>query len=209
MKMFTPIPIVGKGQKKNNHPNQHPGFRQLLLDPKFQKNLEIVRLNTDSILVDLIYAESPRKILEIVMKKEDVPQDAGISGNYGKEICYAVDDDGRYSLVPSLGWEPKNIANNQAWELIDQELINVVKRIKTGKLSPLAYHMIKNQMDIKLMAKYVKLSRFRVRRHLKPSVFRRLENDVLMRYANIFEISVDQLSQVPEENDITSEPISN
>ncbi|MCP4681114.1 MAG: hypothetical protein GY864_02130 [Desulfobacterales bacterium] len=141
------------------------------------------------------------------MKKEDVPQDAGISGNYGKEICYAVDNDGHYSLVPSLGWEPKNIANSQAWELIEQEVKNVIKRIKIGKLSPIAYHMKKNQMDIKLMAKYIQLSRFRVRRHLKPSVFRRLGNDILMRYANIFEISVDQLSQVPEEDEAMSPKI--
>ena len=143
------------------------------------------------------------------MKKEDVPQDAGISGDYGKEICYAVDEDGRYSLVPSLGWEPKNIANTQAWELIEQEVKDVIRQIKMGKLSPLAYHMKINLMDVKLMAKYVQFSRFRVRLHLKPSVFNRLGNDILKRYADILEISIDQLSQVPEEDDVTTAKIEN
>ncbi len=30
-----------------------------------------------------------------------------------QEICYAVDETGRYVLAPSAGWEPKNMANNQ------------------------------------------------------------------------------------------------
>ena len=132
------------------------------------------------------------------MKKKDVPQDLGTIGDNGREICYAVNENGRYEQVPSLGWEPKNIANDQAWEMIDNEISDTLKLIHTGKSSPLAYHMVRNQMDTRLLAKYVRLSRWRVRRHLKPAVFGRLYHSMLERYAGVFDISVKDLLTVPK-----------
>jgi hypothetical protein len=131
------------------------------------------------------------------MLKKNVSQDSGILDRW-HEISYAIDDDGRYVLAPSVGWEPANIANKQAWELISKQLDDVIKRIQAQDLSPLAYYMVKNQMDINLLAKYVRLSRWRVRRHLKPAVFRRLKTSILERYAKIFNVSAGQLFDVPK-----------
>lgn len=132
------------------------------------------------------------------MKKKDVPHDLGTIGDHGREICYAVNENGRYELVPSLGWEPKNIANDQAWEIINNEISDTLKLIHTGKRSPLAYHMVRNQMDAGLLAKYARLSRWRVKRHLKPAVFGRLDHSMLERYAAVFDISVKDLLTVPK-----------
>ncbi len=55
------------------------------------------------------------------MKTSDVPQDKGMIGEYGHEVCYAVDSNGKYTLSQSLGWEPKNIVNTQAWETISED----------------------------------------------------------------------------------------
>ena len=131
------------------------------------------------------------------MLKKNVPQDGGILDRW-HEINYAIDDDGRYVLAPSIGWEPANIANKQAWELISKQLDDVIKRIQAQDLSPLAYYMVKNQMDITLLAKYVRLSRWRVKRHLNPAVFRRLKTSILERYAKTFNVSAEQLFDVPE-----------
>ena len=131
------------------------------------------------------------------MRKKNVPQDSGILDRW-HEIKYAIDDDGRYVLAPSVGWEPANIANKQAWELISKQLDDVIKRIQAQDLSPLAYYMVKNQMDIRLLAKYVRLSRWRVRRHLNPAAFRRLKTSILERYAKTFNVSTEQLFDVPE-----------
>ena len=132
------------------------------------------------------------------MKIEEVPQDRGaISGNF-HEVCYAVDDDGHYVLTASAGWEAKNIANNQTWEVIEQEITKALKGIHDGKLSPLAFHMAKNQMNTGLLAQYAGFSRWRVKRHLKPAVFKRLNPAVLERYSDVFEITVKQLQQFPE-----------
>lgn len=131
-----------------------------------------------------------------------MPQDKGMIDNEKlREICYAVDADGRYVLAQSAGWEPKNIANDQAWDLIRENVSNTLAQIKAGRLSPLAYHMVKNQMNIGLLANYARFSRFRVWYHLKPAGFRKLTPDMLKRYAEVFNLDVDTLQQVPEESE--------
>ena len=139
------------------------------------------------------------------MRKKNVPQDSGILDRW-HEIKYAIDDDGRYVLAPSVGWEPANIANKQAWEFISKQLNDVIKRIQAQDLSPLADYMVKNQMDVRLLAKYVRLPRWRVRRHLNPSAFRRLKTSILERYAKTFNVSTEQLFDVPESSILDNGP---
>jgi hypothetical protein len=129
------------------------------------------------------------------MKVDDVPQDRGMINDGRREVCYAVDGEGRYVLAESAGWEPKNVANDQAWDIIRQQVREAVAKIEAGQLSPLAYHMARNQMNLGLLAKYVGFNRFRVRRHLKPDVFRRLKPAIIKRYADVFGIDVGQLSE--------------
>ncbi len=132
------------------------------------------------------------------MEISEVPQDQGMIDNPDlKEICYALDENGCYVLAPSAGWEPKNVANDQAWALIGKQVANVVSRIRAGKLSPLAYHMAKHQMSAGLLAKYVGINRFRVWRHLKPSGFQRLTPEMRRRYADLFDLPVDALDVFP------------
>ena len=131
------------------------------------------------------------------MKIDEVPQNKGMITDDIREICYAVDENGRYILAQSAGWEPKNIANDQAWTLIEEEVSQTVKKIKAGKLSPLAFHMAKNQMNVSLLSKYVGFNRLRVRRHLKASIFRRLKPSILKKYAGVFEIEVEELLRTP------------
>ena len=130
------------------------------------------------------------------MMLKDVPQDYGMAGEQ-REVCYAVDENGRYVLAPSLGWEPKTVTNHQAWDLICREVDRTLKKIRDGRLSPLAYHMASHQMNVRLLAQYVGISAWRVRRHLKPSVFRKLKAGVRERYAEVFDISVEALDRLP------------
>ena len=133
------------------------------------------------------------------MKLNEVPQDRGIiDDDKIHEVCYAVDDQGTYTTAQSSGWDPKNVANDQAWEIIEENVNQVISKIKAGKRSPLAYHMAFNQMNIGLLADYVELSRLFVWWHLKPAGFRRLNMDMLKRYANVFSIEIDELKTVPD-----------
>ena len=133
------------------------------------------------------------------MKTKDVPQDNGMIGEYGTEICYAVDDKGDYTLAPSLGWEPKNIVNDQAWHIIYNDISEARNLIKQNKRSPIAYYQARHQMDLRLLSQYVGMARWRVKRHLKPGIFAKLPERLLQKYCDVFEITIDQLRNIPEE----------
>jgi len=130
------------------------------------------------------------------MDRKDVPQDKGINGEW-HGISYAVDDDGHYVLARSAGWEPANVANRQAWELVEQEVADILDRVRKDELSPLAYHMARNLMDVKTLARYAGLSRFRVKRHLKAGTFRRLSPALVEKYARVFNMEAERLKEVP------------
>ncbi len=130
------------------------------------------------------------------MEKKDVPQDKGILGHV-RVVCYAIDENGRYVKTQSDGWEPTNIANSVAWEFINEELASIHEKVRKKELSPLAYYMKKNLMDIKLLSQYTGLRVWSVKRHFKPEVFNNLDNKVLQRYASVFNLSVEQLKEVP------------
>ncbi|MCD6582885.1 MAG: hypothetical protein J7K90_13910 [Desulfuromusa sp.] len=137
------------------------------------------------------------------MKKEDVPQQFGLNDGQ-KEVNYAVDSAGHYTLEQSAGWEAKTIALRQAWGAIVDQLQRELAAIRAGRKSPLAYHMVNNQMDPALLSQYSGISRWRVKRHLKPAVFARLKAAALTPYAELFNISIEQLCSVPVQPDLKS-----
>ena len=134
------------------------------------------------------------------MKIDDVPQDPGMMNDHRKEVCYAVDEKGEYVLAGSAGWDPKHIANGQAWKLIDEAAVTALQRVRRGQASPLAYHMARHQMSVGLLAKYAGVGRLKVWLHLRPGPFSRLAPAALQRYANAFDISVQELITVPEKH---------
>ncbi|HLO71486.1 MAG TPA: hypothetical protein VK167_11485, partial [Flavipsychrobacter sp.] len=95
--------------------------------------------------------------------------------------------------ITSAGWEAENIATKQAWDAVDEELAETAEKVKKGELSPIAYYMQKNLMEVSLLASYVGKWQWQVKRHFKPAVFNKLSADMLAKYAAVFNISVDEL----------------
>lgn len=135
------------------------------------------------------------------MQKNEVPQDEALFDGMS-EVCYAIDESGRYVLAESAGWEPANLANIQAWEVIRSEVEAVLARVHAGELSPLAYQMARHQMDAKLLSGYAALYCWQVRRHMKPGPFGKLKPAQLTRYAAIFKITAQELCRIPEASEI-------
>lgn len=127
------------------------------------------------------------------MKKKEVPQDEGLSEGRFQDICYALDENGNYVVVPSEGWKPKTDAMLQAWEVIHEKIELVRQEVLSGKVSPIAYYMEKNIMDLKLLADYVELPKRKVRKHLKPEKFALLDDSILGRYAETFGVTISEL----------------
>ena len=130
------------------------------------------------------------------MKKNEVPQDDEnlFEGKF-KVVKYAIDDDGNYGTVGSSGWEPENVVLNQAWEEINKKVEETKKKIEAGELSPLAYHMEKNIMDVGMLSQYMDISKRNVGKHLEPSGFNSLDEKTLKRYAEVFDITVEELKK--------------
>lgn len=130
------------------------------------------------------------------MKKKDVPQDDEnlFEGKF-KVVKYAVDDDGNYGTVGSSGWEPENVVLNQAWEEINKKVEEAKRKIEAGELSPLAYHMEKNMMDMGMLSQYMDIPKRKVSRHLEPAGFEALDEKTLKQYADVFDISVEELKK--------------
>jgi hypothetical protein len=133
------------------------------------------------------------------MEKDKVPQDEGITKGITREVQYAVDENGKYIKVLSKGWEPKNIVNELAWEDIQENIGVADEKIKSGKASPIMHYMAKNQMNITLLADYIELPKWKVKKHLKPKGFKKLKQEQLENYARVFGISVDELIKFKSE----------
>lgn len=129
------------------------------------------------------------------MKIEEVPQDPKDfkEGSKMKKLLYAVDDDGNYVGKVSAGWVAENEAMRQAWDLVDEALEDTLNKVKTRKLSPIAWFMQKNLMDISLLAKYMHLWQWQVKRHFKPANFINLKQETLQAYAKVFNVTIDDL----------------
>lgn len=127
------------------------------------------------------------------MKKKEVPQDEGLNEGRFEDVCYALDENGNYVAVLSTGWKPKTDALLQAWEAINEKVEITRQRVLSGELSPIAYYMEKNLMDLKLLSDYVGLPKRKIRKHLKPDRFNKLDDKILALYAETFRVSVEML----------------
>jgi hypothetical protein len=130
------------------------------------------------------------------MKKEDVPQDVSALGKITKEVCYATDSEGKYVTELSKGWDVKITALDKAWEDIDQRIEAARQKVLKGEASPLLYFIEKGIMDISLLADYTGFWQWQIKRHLKPEVFKNLSDKKLQRYAEVFNVSVDDLKNM-------------
>ncbi|PKN68346.1 MAG: hypothetical protein CVU52_10165 [Deltaproteobacteria bacterium HGW-Deltaproteobacteria-10] len=133
------------------------------------------------------------------MKANEVPQD--ITYYEGKKrACYALNDEGKYVIVPSSGWSTEEIVNGLAVADLAERLEATRQAVLKGVKSPLVYHMEQRQMTPAILAKTADIWEFRVRRHLRPAVFDRLKPEILKRYAQALALSVEELKSVPDKS---------
>lgn len=131
------------------------------------------------------------------MKKEEVPHDKKIihgEDNSLVKVLYVTDQQGKYETTQYEGWEAENLAMSQAWDDIDDRIAQTREKVIQGEVSPIAYYMEKNLMDLPTLASYVGSWKFFVKKHLTPSGFKKLNAAKLKKYADIFNIRVEELT---------------
>lgn len=136
------------------------------------------------------------------MKRDQVPQDdAHLLEGRSREVCYALDEKGNYVRALSTGWDPKNAALLQAWEQIDEQAEEARRHVLAGRLSPLAYFMAKGMFDVKLLSQYTDIPKRKIKAHLDPARFKKLDEASLAKYAEAFDISPAELAAWPGKSD--------
>lgn len=134
------------------------------------------------------------------MKKAEVPQDRARAFEGQKKVVYAVDDNGRYSTTTSSGWEAEEAVLDQAITHFEQLASEALERVQRDATAPLEYHMYRRRMDLSLLAQSTGFFKWRVRRHLRPTVFARLDDKILGQYADALGMTIAQLGQVPDDD---------
>ncbi len=132
------------------------------------------------------------------MKSNNVPQHNISTYGANKKAMYAVDDEGRYTIVPSSGWRVEEEATKQALQELKQQARYALEQAQQGIVAPLYYHMFANRMDLQTLAQSTGLFKWRIKRHFQPAVFNRLSLKILTRYADALGLTVTELQQLPE-----------
>lgn len=135
------------------------------------------------------------------MKKDDVPQDQSSLGKITKELCYATDNNGKYVTELSSGWDVKIKALDTAWGDIEKRIAAAKQQVLDGKASPLLFFIEYRLMDVAILAGYTGLWKWQIKRHLKPEVFNNLSDKKLKKYAEAFNIKVEDLKTMTVHED--------
>lgn len=127
------------------------------------------------------------------MKKNEVPQDLGSLGKITKEVCYATDASGKYTTELSKGWDVKTNALDVTWDDIEHKVTAAKEKVLCNEASPILFFMEKNVMNIGILSSYTGFFKWQIKRHLKSEVFKKLSIRKLNKYAEVFNVSVDEL----------------
>jgi hypothetical protein len=128
------------------------------------------------------------------MKKQDLPQDeSNLKSANMTEVLYVTDENNNYTTANSIGWEAKKAALEESLALINERIEEAKQNVANNIVSPIIYFMELNKMDVPVLAAYVGMWQWRVKRHAKPKIFKKLSNSALKKYADAFGISVDEL----------------
>jgi hypothetical protein len=128
------------------------------------------------------------------VKKQDLPQDeSNLKSANMTEVLYVTDENNNYTTANSVGWDIKKAALDESLALINERIEEAKQNVANNIVSPIIYFMELNKMDVQVLAAYVGMWQWRVKRHAKPKNFKTLSESVLKKYADAFGISVDEL----------------
>jgi hypothetical protein len=127
------------------------------------------------------------------MKKKDLPQDDSSLIGFTKEVCYVKNSEGKYESDLSSGWSVKNEALDNAWNDINEQIAEAKKAINTGEKSPIYYFFVKHLMDFQVLSGYTGFWKLSIKKHMTPDGFKKLSDKKLEKYAQAFDITIDEL----------------
>jgi hypothetical protein len=111
-----------------------------------------------------------------------------------RELFYFFDKEKNcYTRKVAFQCETNQVIIKQGWDALEERIDGIKEQVITGKLSPLAYYMEKNQMDVPMLSQYSGIRKWRVKKHLVPKGFMKLSANDLDKYSRALNISFEEL----------------
>jgi len=127
------------------------------------------------------------------MDSEEVPQDNIEMFQGQHKVLYGVKEE-LYQKMQSSGWEVEEIVNHAAVEECDRLTELALKELKEGLCSPIKYYMYKCRLDLPSLAQNMGSFQWRIKRHFKPEIFKKMSKKRLGKYAEIFDVAAEVLT---------------
>jgi hypothetical protein len=115
---------------------------------------------------------------------------------YNREIFYHFDKEKGFTRANDYQNDSNQVIIKQSWDAAEMRLDEVRQKVLAGFQSPIAFYMEKQLLEVPMLAAYMEIGGWRVKRHLKPRVFNKLSQKILKKYADIFEVTVEQLTSL-------------
>ena len=129
------------------------------------------------------------------MKESELPQEKGALRDL-TELCYVTDEEGNYTTRLSSGWEVKNVALEASLGRLQEQIDEAKEDAIAARKGPIVYYMLLTRMDWAVLADAMHRWQWVIKRHAKPSVFKKLSDKTLQQYAEVFGITVEELTQM-------------
>lgn len=126
------------------------------------------------------------------MEKVDIPQEQNDTLGGQQKVMYAPNNNGvfdRFNYGSNVEEYATKLAVDEYYELEQVALQEIDNKIS----SPILYFMYKYRMDIPTLASIVGMFQFRVKRHLKYQNFLKLNDKILSKYADAFDMQLEEL----------------
>ncbi|STO92742.1 Uncharacterised protein [Haemophilus pittmaniae] len=132
------------------------------------------------------------------MEIKQVPQDDSKIFRGQKKVIYATAN-GQYQSATSNGWAAEEFATEQAVEELKQLTRNALELVKRGEKSPLFYYMYYYRFDLIGLAQATGFWQWQIKRHFRPTIFQKLSEQKLAKYAEVFQIDIEALKHIDEQ----------
>lgn len=108
-------------------------------------------------------------------------------------ILYVEKEDGEYGPMQTGSYLTKNYLDD--YELKRKHLEESLKQqVESGKISPIHYYMVLEDLTVSELAARAGFRTGKVKKHLEPKYFKELSPGDIRRYADVFDVKPEQIS---------------
>ena len=132
------------------------------------------------------------------MRENEVPQEESNIYHGEKRAVYATGADGEYGVVASSGWSVEEEATKQAVEELERLADEAYADAEAGKCSALVFHMYDKRLDLLSLSQATGLFQWRIKRHFRADVYKKLSDKILLRYADVMGLSLQEIKKLPK-----------